>query len=198
MQSWKTPALLGLMGLTGLGSLNAQAPSLPAPTFAEPTPLDAPQPPAPAAAEITSTTPIELVTPPVPVAEPENRNIETVPSPLIIQEPFAPGNSEMNASSATNAVGEMLTPGIPQPTYVVAPAPQVGCGCHGSGFSEGMNAIPMEGIYGPTQGTGSGVASGRLTPNSNSGGLHTRYPYYNYRHPWFYQGPPSQNVTIVW
>ncbi len=49
-----------------------------------------------------------------------------------------------------------------------------------------------------TMGSGSGVASGVISPNANSGGLHTRYPYYNYRHPWFYQGPPSQNVTIVW
>ena len=49
-----------------------------------------------------------------------------------------------------------------------------------------------------TQGSGSGVSSGVLSPNANSGGLHTRYPYYNYRHPWYYQGPPSQNVTIIW
>ena len=29
------------------------------------------------------------------------------------------------------------------------------------------------------------------------GGVHVRYPYYGYRHPWFYQGPPSHNVTIT-
>lgn len=142
--------------------------------------------------------PIETVTPPVPVAEPVDRSIGTIPAPLITQESATPGFVEIDALPTTNAAGEVLTPGIPQPTYVVAPAPQISCGCHDSGSWGGMNATHIGGTYGAIQGTGSGVASGLLTPNSNSGGLHNRYPYYNYRHPWFYQGPPSQNVTIVW
>ena len=71
------------------------------------------------------------------------------------------------------------------------------CGCQGgSMMSSGFGQYGGTGYY--TVGSGSGVSSGILSPNANSGGLHTRYPYYNYRHPWYYQGPPSQNVTIVW
>ena len=73
--------------------------------------------------------------------------------------------------------------------------PAMGGGTSGSGY--GVTPPPAAGlIY--TMGSGSGVAAGVLTPVSNSGGLHTRYPYYNYRAPWYYQGPPSTNVTIVW
>lgn len=29
-------------------------------------------------------------------------------------------------------------------------------------------------------------------------GLHTRYPYYSYRRPWYTPGPASLNVNIIW
>lgn len=105
-------------------------------------------------------------------------------------------------------------------TQAVTEMPQPGCGCQGGSGRWSNHSMHAGGamygrvsvstgfghghVYGqgpsPSYllGSGSGVGSGLLSPNANSGGLHTRYPYYNYRHPWYYQGPPSQNVTIVW
>ncbi len=49
---------------------------------------------------------------------------------------------------------------------------------------------------------GAGLASppplGLIAPESGTAGTHTRYPFYSYRRPWYYPGPASQNVTIVW
>jgi hypothetical protein len=74
------------------------------------------------------------------------------------------------------------------------------CGCqsgHASSYGGYGSHSGVSGVFG-VYGSGSGVGSGLLSPVANSGGLHARYPYYNYRHSWYYQGPASQNVTIVW
>ena len=92
-----------------------------------------------------------------------------------------------------------------------APQPATSsCGCQSGqavGYNNGFNSYNgygyngsnsgVSGVFG-VYGSGSGVGSGLLSPVANSGGLHARYPYYNYRHSWYYQGPASQNVTIVW
>lgn len=39
---------------------------------------------------------------------------------------------------------------------------------------------------------------GLIAPESGTAGSHIRYPYYSYRRPWYYPGPASNNVTIVW
>lgn len=39
---------------------------------------------------------------------------------------------------------------------------------------------------------------GLIAPEGGTAGSHVRFPYYSYRRPWYYPGPASQNVTIVW
>lgn len=38
----------------------------------------------------------------------------------------------------------------------------------------------------------------RLPSTVPAGALHSRYPYYSYRRPWYTPGPASLNATIVW
>ncbi len=41
-------------------------------------------------------------------------------------------------------------------------------------------------------------AEGVFVGPSTAGRLHVRYPYYNYRRPWYTRGPASLNVDIIW
>ena len=202
MRSWNTPALLAAMGLCGLGSLFAQNPLLP--MLAVPTPVDM------SVAEPTRSAPQpEIFTPSNvdPDAAAPISNDEPMAYPLS-QEPVFDSSQVLDSSSSVGCIGCAASAPVaacnncaastPESTCKSCAAPQPvmsspACGCQG-----GTGHIQMG--YGQSylMGSGSGVASGLLSPNANSGGLHTRYPYYNYRHPWYYQGPPSQNVTIVW
>lgn len=123
----------------------------------------------------------------------------------------APAPVSACCDSTPACCSEQIAQSMPTPVMVAAPVfSQPSCGCQGRGSSYGGSvAGSLNGSYGvgdtPSHRmggygslSGSGVSSGLISPNANSGGLHTRYPYYNYRHPWHYQGPPSQNVTIVW
>ncbi len=225
MRSWKTPALLATVGLCGLGSLFAQGPMLPAlgdpasmsgsVISVDPAPMMAPAAPLPTYSDAPS--PVYGSTAPQVVTSPSSSSGVIYSDPASL--PAAPvGHFEGSTSLASPCATGGCDPAPAMSSasmapQMMAPAPQLysapvmsqsSCGCQGGGlggFSGGQFSgySPAMG-YGQSylQGSGSGVASGLLTPNSNSGGLHTRYPYYSYRHPWFYQGPPSQNVTIVW
>jgi hypothetical protein len=224
MRSWKTPALLATVGLCGLGSLLAQDPVLPslsdAPVDLQTSPelrLNAPSFQASAPPAINE-----------PGAMAPQPNYETSPHSSMVEEqalssspaytdlssmPSAPASScggcvsEASAQAASNCGCQTnncdTAPMMMQaPQVYFAPvAVQASCGCQGgsSAWGSGYGQSQFSGYgHGYPIGSGSGVSSGVLSPNANSGGLHTRYPYYNYRHPWYYQGPPSQNVTIVW
>lgn len=201
MRSWKTPALLAVLGLCGLGSLSAQNPLLPmAPA---PTPIDSTLPlPTLSAPQLESFAPSSEF-PAAPTPSPIHEVMEQpLPSPVYSHSPMMWSAPSMGCSSCAAApaascntcaapalVSTCDSCAAPQQVMTIAPA----CGCQGGSVGSSYS----QSGYGP-MGSGSGVDSGLLSPNANSGGLHTRYPYYNYRHPWYYQGPPSQNVTIVW
>ncbi len=215
MRSWKTPALLATVGLCGLGSLFAQGPLLP--TVSDPTPINdsssVVSPYVPSDSEVVAPAPVsespEQVT--TPVYESAPATIDAPHSGAGIEIHSAP--VESSHSYTTEYPAPAADPVIisSTPVFSDAEVSQPTCSCQGGGLAQGgleMGAPAMGGGFGYpapapvgpiyTMGSGSGVAAGLLTPASNSGGLHTRYPYYNYRAPWFYQGPPSQNVTIVW
>ena len=223
MRSWKTPALLATMGLCGLGSLFAQGPHLP--SGSEPTPLSSPlnsagatptldvTAPAPLASDEAAPAPIEQAAEEPIVDQQINGNAPVSSGPM----PY--GSGSVHIESAPVAGPAVMSAPLMDGAL---PVSQPACGCQGGGssvvgglggaydnqgyshgyapaYSNGYAPGYMYGYTpGYTMGSGSGVNSGVLSPDSNSDGLHTRYPYYNYRAPWYYQGPPSQNVTIVW
>ena len=172
MRSWKSLALLATVGLSGLGSLFAQ--DAPLQIQAGATPVIESVQPLNIVPRVNTIEPTRLA--PVPESQPPVEY--TLESPVI-------GNSPVIHDS-------WMSGPAPVPQYM--PAPVSSCGCQGGSMMSGGFGYSGGAGYG----SGSGVSSGVLSPNANSGGLHTRYPYYNYRHPWYYQGPPSQNVTIVW
>ena len=198
MRSWKTPVLLATVGLWSLGSLAAQDTLLPSSS----------------GLPIVSS-PVQPQTSAPMVADPALLDVAPAPGSLY-PVPDTQGSPMIGSSSVLHdswmsgpAPAAHCGCGVPAPQYLPAPCqsgccgaapmmiPVSSCGCQGgSMMSGGFGQYGGTGYY--TAGSGSGVSSGILSPNANSGGLHTRYPYYNYRHPWYYQGPPSQNVTIVW
>lgn len=197
MRSWKTTAVLATVGLCSLGSLTAQD-SLP---FSSGLPIVSnPIQPQTSAPMVAAPAPLDVAPAPgflLPVPDTQGS--------LLIDTAPVMHDSWMGGPAPAAPCGC----GAPAPQYMSAPcqsgcggaapmmAPLSSCGCQGgSMMSGGFGQYGGSGYY--SMGSGSGVSSGILSPNANSGGLHTRYPYYNYRHPWYYQGPPSQNVTIVW
>ena len=186
MRSWKSSVLLATVGLSGLGALFAQ--DAPLPIQAGATPVIESVQPLNIVPRVNTIEPTILA--PVPESHPP---VEYTPeSPVIGNSPVmhdswvsgpAPAPQYMPAPFQSGCCGA-----------VAGPAPGSSCGCQGGSMMSGG----FGNSGGAGYGNGSGVSSGVLSPNANSGGLHTRYPYYNYRHPWYYQGPPSQNVTILW
>lgn len=226
MRSWKTPALLATVGLCGLGSLFAQGPVLP--STSEPTPVSTGPTmsiesspmidvPAPASYDSSSIVPAPIEQSYAPVMDNHDMGSSPVYSDSVVHESAPSASCDGCTSAAPVAAAECCAASAHVEQYVAAPmqmapsqmdsAPmmaQPSCGCQGGSSMSYGAGHSARGTYGngyslgSLMGSGSGVSSGLLSPNANSGGLHTRYPYYNYRHPWFYQGPPSQNVTIVW
>lgn len=228
MRSWKTPALLATVGLCGLGSLFAQGPLLPSlseptPVYSSTLPMQDLSAPMTFDQNPVAPAPVyENAAPPM-MEQPLNSGAPIYGDSPVYQETVnmqsAPGAScggcdtagpapvSDDCCSAPSCGGELMVQSLPPVQQMYAPPmiSQPSCGCQGHGSSAGsdlggsLNSGYSSG-YAPgySMGSGSGVSSGILSPNANSGGLHTRYPYYNYRHPWHYQGPPSQNVTIVW
>lgn len=216
MRNWEVPALLATVALGGLSSLFAQGPA--APPSLEPTPVAdvSPLPAAPSPAPVVIHTP--MASEPAPTVQPEPVHT-SVTAPV----EYAPAAEQTVVNSTSSCAGCATA----APVDAAAPAPEAGCnncgvqasapvvhtvaqpvgsscGCQlgqaGSGYLNyggyGTHS-GVSGVFG-VYGSGSGVGSGLLSPVANSGGLHARYPYYNYRHSWYYQGPASQNVTIVW
>lgn len=211
MRSWKTPALLATMALGGLGSLFAQGPALP--SVPAPTPVgesSVPVPPAPAADAPVSGSNYSEVVAPDPIIEAGDQSGAAPAHEAASEVPVSSGALEIHSGPAPGS--ESAVPATESVVLPSAPVAQPACNCQGNGAGYAGPAYGGPGVgpayagYGPvpptgpiyTHGSGSGVAAGVLTPISNSGGLHTRYPYYNYRAPWYYQGPPSLNVTIIW
>lgn len=220
MRHWEIPALLATVAVGGLTSLFAQGPM--APSLAEPTPAaDVSSNALPVA---PSPAPVVISSSPMP-AEPAPNAIAPEPAPVYSSAPteFAPVAEAAAAPTsscngcAASAPAEYAAPAAscnscgaqaPAPMIYAAPQPATSsCGCQSGqavGTNNGFNSYGgygynpgVSGVFG-VYGSGSGVGSGLLSPVANSGGLHARYPYYNYRHSWYYQGPASQNVTIVW
>ncbi|MEZ6055768.1 MAG: hypothetical protein R3C01_03595 [Planctomycetaceae bacterium] len=89
-----------------------------------------------------------------------------------------------------------------QPGYGPQPS---SCGCQNGGnmnssisqFAAGSVYYGDSGSYGMDS---SPYAVGGGTPYTGAfgGGSHVRHPFYSYRAPWYYRGPASQNVNIVW
>ena len=46
--------------------------------------------------------------------------------------------------------------------------------------------------------TAADIPGGMPYNGAYGGGSHVRHPFYSYRAPWYYRGPASNNVTIVW
>lgn len=76
-----------------------------------------------------------------------------------------------------------------------------GCNCGSSQTVHSPGATiysfrPYGGGYGqPLAGPPAGLPG---YTGAAAAGMHPRYPYYSYRHPWFTPGPVSGNVTILW
>lgn len=202
MRSWKTPALLATVGLCSLGSLAAQDTLLPStsglPIVSSPIQpqTSAPMVPDPALQDMAPAPGSWLTIPNTPGSP-------MIDSSPVINDAWVSGPAPANQCNCGGGCHAPAPQPMPAPcqsgcggaTPMMAPVSS--CGCQGgSMMSRGFGQYSGSGDY--TMGSGSGVSSGILSPNANSGGLHTRYPYYNYRHPWYYQGPPSQNVTIIW
>lgn len=211
MRSWKTPALLASMALSGLGTLFAQGPALPSSSAPAPAgELTVPASPLPAPDAPVSGSNYSEVVAPAPIHEADDHSGTAPTYEAASDVPASSGAIQIHSSPVT--VSEYPAPAAESVALPAGPAAQPACLCQGPGaetLGAGYGPPTMGagyGGYGPvppagpiyTYGSGSGVAAGVLTPISNSGGLHTRYPYYNYRAPWYYQGPPSQNVTIIW
>lgn len=226
MRHWEIPALLATVAAGGLTSLFAQGPA--APTLAEPTlapavevaPVSGNVSPTPVLVNSPMPEPVHATQPVPAQANPVTVYPEAAPvySTPVESAPLSqPLDSSGNCSgcSAPTAVPQVSNASCahcsassaPLPAPVMMSVPAVAsssCGCQDSAvgayvpggvYSAGHSGV--SGVYG-VMGSGSGVGSGLLSPVANSGGLHARYPYYNYRHSWYYQGPASQNVTIVW
>lgn len=218
MRNWEVPALLATVALGGLTSVFAQGPAV-TPSL-EPTPVadvaTSPLPVAPSPAPVvinplmfSDSVPPAIAPEPVhgsssapaEYASPAGTPVVSSPASCEGCAAAAPAETVVAAPAAScNSCGVQASAPVVQTV-----APPVGsCGCQsgqvghgfhnygGSGSHSGVSGV--FGVYG----SGSGVGSGLLSPVANSGGLHARYPYYNYRHSWYYQGPASQNVTIVW
>lgn len=193
-------------------------PVLSAPVLGNPSPVPVVVPTDIPAPVTNSPAPVVEQVPPSPMPEPapvySSAPIESNVQP-VESVPAAAGCC--GTGSIQQAPVSLPTPGcstcgqaVAPMTVSVQPAVTSGCGCQGgNGYSNysvapsfypSVSQVGNHGIYGVygVYGSGSGVASGLLSPVANSGGLHARYPYYNYRHSWYYQGPASQNVTIVW
>ncbi len=86
----------------------------------------------------------------------------------------------------------------PDPSFSPTPAPHVAspmppasaCPCQANAMH---GPFPAAGHVLPMDRPGFGYTGG-----AHTAGMHLRFPYYSYRHPWFYDGPASLNVTIVW
>jgi hypothetical protein len=115
-----------------------------------------------------------------------------------------------NAAPPTGVVKEVRSvdpfhgvPTVAQPAVVGVPSQPLyladagGCGCASGGYTAGGY---VGGTYGyDAAAWGGGVSSAPWGyTGAVAGGTHERHPYYSYRRPWYYQGPASQNVTIIW
>lgn len=209
MRSWKTPALLATIGLCGWGSLFAQGPVLPThnePTLVSPTPAADTPVPGSSYSEVVAPAPVDEPAPVVSEGAASGSGIEIHSAPALpsggskADEAAPPLESTVISSDPVMTGPELAQPACNcQDGSTAVGGPAYGApvmGWNYGGYGHYSPPPPAGPIY--TMGSGSGVAAGVLTPISNSGGLHTRYPYYSYRAPWYYQGPPSLNVTIVW
>ena len=202
MRSWKIPALLATVGLCSLGSLAAQDAPLPS-SLGLPIVSSAIQPQTSAPMVAAPAPPEMAPAPGMLFSDPNTPGSSMIGSSPVINDSWASGPAPANQCGCSTGFNAPAPQSMPAPcqsgcggaTPMMALVSS--CGCQGgSMMSSGFGQSGGTGYY--TVGSGSGVSSGILSPNANSGGLHTRYPYYNYRHPWYYQGPPSQNVTIIW
>ena len=183
MRSWNTPALLAAMGLCGLGSLFAQNPLLP--MAAGPTPVDMPSPePVLSAPQMEPMAPAHIY----PEAAAPTFHHESMAYPLPEESVYG-GSPVMESSSSLGCQGcadaapvaschDCAEPALVSTCNSCAAPQQImaapACGCQG-GSSDIQSGYGQMGYgqvgYGQSllMGSGSGVASGLLSPNANSG-----------------------------
>ncbi len=170
----------------------AIVPPSPAPQLPSPETAPAPVPPQESQAPIEKSVPAptpEANIPPIPTSAAPNTASHEQP----VSEPEIP-----EVPDAKQAASQVSQPASNQPSVVApkqAPAPvvthtyQQPTPVYYNGHVWGVPHYP---------GVNPAGAEGVFVGPSTAGRLHARYPYYDYRRPWYPRGPRSLNVDIVW
>ena len=173
---------------------NVEIPKLPEPTVA-PQLQNVPTP-AKSYATPPTTQPAQPVAPLSPVPNPSEY---VVPAPNTGQpytaQPYSPPVTSYPQSVPGSTVyPSYSTPQVQQLYY--SPQPYVSQPMYNEyqyGQPLQQNMIPLDG-----DGINPAGAEGIYVGPAISGGQHQRFPYYDYRRPWYTRGPASRNVDIVW
>lgn len=143
-----------------------------------------PVPIAPSQPQVFTTPQIQIVAPnsvlpvvPPPVPQPPVQQPAEVLDPAANNPDFEP---QQDPNSIPTAAPQDLFPNVVSPN--VPPA-----GYTHDGYE--LNA----GYYLTTP-----PPLGLISPYAGTNGSHIRYPFDSYRRPWYYPGPASHNVTILW
>ena len=121
------------------------------------------------------------------------------PEPIPYTQPLAPVDS-----AAMPMVPHAMPGSVYSPPPAMSYSPMqygTGCSCQsgGTAFSGGMYAPGVSpSLGGAVMQSQNSLPGSGYTGGAHTAGMHTRHPYYSYRHSWFYDGPASQQVTIVW
>ncbi|MEZ6066713.1 MAG: hypothetical protein R3B90_13640 [Planctomycetaceae bacterium] len=147
-----------------------------------------------------------------PKVSPQPMHIDSFPHGDYQSDSYEHGSYTADDSHMSGAVinGESYVTEYQSPMpYHAAPLAPLSAGCNCAGGSS-FGSTPVGGAtgfggasYGYTAGTDAmglsntagGVGGYTGAPAS---GMHQRHPYYNYRAPWYYVGPASNTVTIIW
>ncbi|RMG41966.1 MAG: hypothetical protein D6725_00480, partial [Planctomycetota bacterium] len=110
-----------------------------------------------------------------------------------------PAISSAGSTASGAAVVSPAYAGVPaMPTTPVVPAP-VGLGVSGGYALVPVVVVPVVAPAAATVVTDPYVVHfGQPADAFFNGPGHLRFPYYSYRRPWFFPGPPRFNRTIVW
>ncbi|MBT5018112.1 MAG: hypothetical protein HON04_05155 [Planctomicrobium sp.] len=134
-----------------------------------------------------------------------------VPTPVNIQPiPSLNSNSIAPHPTVTPHDGQLAQPpsypAVNQPTPVYQyPAHSTRSYSQPNTYSypvQNSYVLPQQSYYESYPIDGDGInpagAEGVYVGPAFSGGMHQRYPLYDYRRPWYTRGPASYNVDIVW
>lgn len=190
-----TPALILIVS----AAASAQGPKLPA---LSPQPV----PPPPAAMLNAPVQQQVNEVPPVPVPTPANAyQAPQVQSPAVEESPAVAAPSlhapqhQPQAVTPPNRVYEYEVESRTGHHYSLPRNDYYSSQQH---YGNSYYTIPQQGYYQNYPIDGDGInpagAEGIYVGPAHAGGLHQRFPYYDYRRPWYTRGQPSLNVNIVW